>query len=133
MALVVRTVLYRTLIYETLLMANIENISYFHSGSSMFGWSSILIESDKTSREIAKTNLANNISNIRSFKFSNDKLEDGKTEYLLPRNDELESGKIKVLICNPPWFNGDLDHEKEVFGGEVRDLELQKITKERGK
>ena len=31
--------------------------------------------------------------------------------------------RIKVLLCNPPWFNGDGDHEKEAIGGEVKFVE----------
>ena len=91
-------------------------------GSQMFGWSSILIESDQISRQIAKTNLDNNISNLKSFKF-----EDVETVKYLPRkDDETPDGpvpSIKVLVCNPPWFNGDGNHEKEAIGGEVKFVE----------
>jgi len=88
----------------------------------MFGWSSILIESDQISRQIAKTNLDNNISNLKSFKF--EEVETGK---YLPRKDEetpdRPGSSMKVLVCNPPWFNGDGNHEKEAIGGEVKFVE----------
>ena len=90
----------------------------------MFGWSSILIESDQISRQIAKTNLDKNIDNLKSFKFC--EMENGK---YLPIMDEKTSDgpqsdpRIKVLLCNPPWFNGDGDHEKEAIGGEVKFVE----------
>ena len=86
----------------------------------MFGWSSILIESDQISRQIAKTNLDNNISNLKSFKFD----ETGK--YLPRKDEETPDGPVsskKVLVCNPPWFNGDGNHEKEAIGGEVKFVE----------
>ena len=90
----------------------------------MFGWSSILIESDQISRQIAKTNLDKNIGNLKSFKFC--EVENGK---YLPIMDEVtpdgpqSDPRIKVLLCNPPWFNGDGDHEKEAIGGEVKFVE----------
>ena len=90
----------------------------------MFGWSSILIESDQISCQIAKTNLDKNIGILKSFKFC--EVENGK---YLPFMDEAtpdgpqSDPRIKVLLCNPPWFNGDGDHEKEAIGGEVKFVE----------
>ena len=85
----------------------------------MFGWSSILIESDQISRQIAKMNLDNNINNLKSFKFG-----EVENEKYLPRKDDQSSDPCtKVLVCNPPWFNGDGNHEKEAIGGEVKFVE----------
>ena len=91
----------------------------------MFGWSSILTESDQISREIAKTNLDINKSNLKSFKFCH--VENGK---YLPKQDERPEETSdesvpsrKVVVCNPPWFNGDGDHEKEAVGGEIKFVE----------
>ena len=37
----------------------------------------------------------------------------------LPSARELEGDTAYVVVCNPPWFSGDANHEKECDGGEV--------------
>ena len=73
----------------------------------LFKWDSILIEPNETSSKLALENLAKN--KIHREIFKND-------EKLLP---DFDKTKNYVIASNPPWFEGEGDHEKETLGGEV--------------
>ena len=66
-----------------------------------------MIEPNETSSKLALENLAKNDIHREIFK---------NGEKLLPDFDET---KRYVIAANPPWFEGDENHERETQGGEV--------------
>jgi len=74
----------------------------------LFAWRSLPIEPNACSAQLARQNLIDNgigLSVVESDQ--------------LPSARELEGDTAYVVVCNPPWFSGEANHEKECDGGEV--------------
>ena len=83
-------------------------IFHIYTAHRLFAWRSLPIEPNACSAQLARQNLIDN-----GIGFSV-----GESDQL-PSARELEGETAYVVVCNPPWFSGDANHEKECDGGEV--------------
>ena len=83
-------------------------IFHIYTAHRLFAWRSLPIEPNACSAQLARQNLIDNGIGLSV----------GESDQL-PSARELEGDTAYVVVCNPPWFSGDANHEKECDGGEV--------------
>ena len=72
-------------------------------------WDSVvLVEPNRESLDLAESNLRNNRMDYT--------VRPQEPDSLIPR---LDDDINHVILANPPWFDGDRNHERETTGGEV--------------